>query len=474
MTNTKLFDYLQSMSSYELNRFQKFVQSPYFNEDDSITQLVTALLPLLKSQTIHQEATEKTIWKKVFGGKRFARQTFNRLLSDTVKKAEQFLTADAFNRHPFSSKIALLEIMNKRRLDKHFPELFRFTQQKLLQAQTKDSDYFHNEFQLHQLQNNFIENKNQRTSQKNLQQVFKSLDVFYFIQKLKFFAAAAHYGSFLNEQNETTLIREIIEETAKPEYGAVAHLQAYRTIALTFSEPENANHFHRLTDIVKQGKEDFAFEELQSFLAFAVNYCIRKINLGDSKYLRELFVLYCHALQQNLLMNEKRELSQWEYKNIVTTALRIKEFKWTEKFLTGYKNRLSASERDNAYTFNLARFYFATKNYGKVLSLLQQVEYNDIFYQLDSKTTLLKTYYEMGEALPIHSFKDSFRVLLRRKKLISEQQKQNYMNLLKFTIRLHKADVRNRKEMLQLKKEIEAESNIADKSWLLEKTGELI
>jgi hypothetical protein len=473
MTNTKLFDYLQSMSSYELNRFHKFVQSPYFNEDDSIARLVAALLPLLKSQTIHQ-VTEKTIWKKVFGNKSFTQQIYNRLLSDTVKKAEQFLTADAFNRHPHSGKIALLEILNQRRLDKHFPELHRFTHHKLSETTSKDSAFYYQEFQLHQLQNNFIENQNQRTTNKNLQQIFSSIDVFYFIQKLKFYAAALHYGSFLSEQNETALIHEIIAETEKPQYKTIAHLQAYRTIVLTFLEHENDTHFTQLASIIQHESPQFSHHELQSLLSFAINHCIRKINLGKPDFLRALFALYQYALNKKLLLDEKKQLSQWEYKNIVTTALRVKEFKWTEKFLTTFKNTLQPSERDNAFTFNLARYYFATKHYDKVLTMLQQVEYSDIFYQLDSKTTLLKTYYEMGEALPIYSLKDSFRILLRRKKLISDQQKQNYMNLLKFTIRLHKADVRNKKEMTQLKKEIEATENIADKSWLIEKVNELM
>jgi len=473
MTNTKLFDYFQSINSYELNRFQKFVQSPCFNEDENIVRLVGELLPLLK-QKIAQQTDEKSIWKKVFGNKRFAQQTFNRLLSDTVKQVEQFLVTDALNRNPISNKIALLEVLNQRRLDKHFPELHRFTTQKVKDITVKNADYYYQEFQLHQLQNNFIENQNQRTTDKNLQQIFTSLDVFYFIHKLKFYAAALHYGSFLSEQNEAALIHETIAETEKPQYKTIAHLQAYRTVVLTFLEHENDNHFKQLVSLIQYNSPQFSHLELQSLLSFAINHCIRKINMGNADFLRELFHLYQYALNKKLLLDERNQLSQWEYKNIVTTALRVKEFKWTEKFLTTFKTQLPTTERENAFTFNMARYYFAVKKYDSVLTLLQRVEYSDIFYQLDAKCTLLKTYYEIGEALPIHSLKDSFRILLRRKKHITEQQKANYLNLLKFTIRLHKTNVRNHKDLQQLKNEITTTQNIADKNWLLEKLNELM
>ena len=157
----------------------------------------------------------------------------------------------------------------------------------------------------------------------------------------------------------------------------------------------------------------------------------------------------------------------------MTIGLRNKDFKWTDSFIEEYIRSLPKKEQDNAYTFNRARHYFATKKYDKVLQLLQSVEYNDIFYLLDSKTTLMKTYYELGEYQPLQSLKESFRILLRRKKLISEQNQVNYGNFARFTMKLFRADVKNKTQMANLKKAIEGASNIADKAWILEKYAEL-
>ncbi len=471
MTNTKLFDYLQSMSAYELNRLAKFVQREG-SSNPLTAELVDVCLLHFKNHT-SDLLTAKHLWKQIFKAKKFHAQTFNRLLSDTVKAVETFWIEEQIQSNQTAKNILLLEQLNARKLDKHFPELHRFTVAKHRQTPIKNSEFYLHEIKLNELQNAFIENRNERSNDKNLPEISAALDAYYFLQKLKYYAAALHYGSFLSGTEESPLMQEIIAETSKPLYAKHIHLQAYRTIALTFLEPDEEKHFNDLKTFIRTGDQLFPFAELQSFYVFAVNYCIRKINLGDADYLHRLFDLYQYALKANFLLDDQGALSQWDFKNIVTTALRVKQHQWTRQFLEEYKNTLPAEDRQNAYTFNLARYHFAVKDYNSVLSLLQQVEYNDIFYQLDAKTTLLKTYYEKGEALPVHSLKDSFRVLLQRKKLISEQQKQNYLNLLKFTIRLHKADVRNKKAMQQLSDEINATPNIADKSWLVEKLNEL-
>ena len=182
--------------------------------------------------------------------------------------------------------------------------------------------------------------------------------------------------------------------------------------------------------------------------------------------------MYKEALANDVLL-DNGELSQWDYKNIVTTALRVKDFKWAENFLHEYKPKMPKEDRKNAFTFNMARYYFAIKNYDEVLQLLQEVQYSDIFYQLDAKTTLLKTYYELGEWQPLYSLKDSFRILLGRKRLITPQQKANYLNLLNFSIRVFRMDVKDKPKLRKLKQEISIASNVADKSWLMEKVNEI-
>ena len=98
------------------------------------------------------------------------------------------------------------------------------------------------------------------------------------------------------------------------------------------------------------------------------------------------------ALDMDLLL-EKGIMSPWNYKNITAVGLRLEEFGWVQDFLLKFKPHLAPAHRDNAYKYNLAKLHFAKKDYDKVLELLREVEYDDIFYSLDSRSMLLKTYY---------------------------------------------------------------------------------
>ena len=121
----------------------------------------------------------------------------------------------------------------------------------------------------------------------------------------------------------------------------------------------------------------------------------------------------------------------------------------------------------------MARYAFAAKKYNEVLELLGTVDYDDVFYQLDAKTTLMKTYYELGEYQPLQSLKESFRILLSRKKLISDTQRSVYGNFVRYTLKLFRADVKDKKKIAALKKEIETTQQMADKGWVMEKLNEI-
>lgn len=471
MKGTKLFQILHSLSIYEWNRLVKFLQSPYLNEDKKLENLYAFLLPYLKNNTLDTIEREK-IWKHIFGKQPFTNLKYARLLSDLVKRVESFIAIEKMRSNAVDESLYLLRVYNEKRLDTHFPEPFGYVLKRVKNLPFRDSDFYFHQFQLNAEQNAYLENKQLRTTEKNLQQTIESLDVFYLIEKLRYSAAVLHYKKFLTLKDENVFFEEILRHLEKNPYPDIPIVNIYYLIVLTLIESENEDNFHTLKKEMWKHAKQFQMNTNKEIYVFALNYCIRKINAGQVNFQREIFALYKEALKTDLLF-ENSELSPWDFKNIVTIALRVKEFPWAQKFIESYKTKINKSERENAYTFNMARYYFAVKKYDKVLQLLQNVVYDDVFYLLDSKTTLLKTYYELDEATAFYSLKDSFRILLRRKKLISEQSRINYMNFLQLTAKLFRADPRNRTQTTELQKLVSEIKNAADKSWIEEKMQEL-
>ena len=139
--------------------------------------------------------------------------------------------------------------------------------------------------------------------------------------------------------------------------------------------------------------------------------------------------IYKSLLYNGLLFSEG-QLPAWEYKNIVTAALRCREFDWTETFLKDYKKYLAADVMENAYRYNSASFYYGAGRYKEALQLLHNVSFTYITYHLGAKTIQLKIYFELKEWDALLASLDAFTAYLRRNKELAEYQKIANMNLV--------------------------------------------
>ena len=122
----------------------------------------------------------------------------------------------------------------------------------------------------------------------------------------------------------------------------------------------------------------------------------------------------------------------------------------------------------------MAWYHFFRKEYDKTLKTLLKVEFTDVYYHLDAKSLLLKTYYELGEEDALYSLFDAFKIYLRRNKLISEYQSEVYQNLIGYARRLVTArNGSNRVNLDDLRKEVLESKRVADLNWLLSKIDEV-
>jgi len=470
--SNKLTDTLQQFNKYELNRFGKYVCSPFFNENKQLVDLLELLSQQLKK---HNEILldKEVQWDIILPNIKFNDTKFRRLHSDLLKLLEGFIAYQTQHSYPIYPQLNLLQGINEMGLEK-------LGNTSLKQAETiqkkhtyRDADYYLTQYQLLTEKEKLIRGELQRDQHTNLGDKVDNLDYFYLIEKLNLYCQLLDYKQAFQIDYEPLFATEIIEHLRKVDYDHIPAIPVFFQVFLTLTEPEEETHFTKLKDLLNQHITKFKATDARMLYSFAQNYCIIKINRGQGQYMNELFGIYKTALEKEIIF-EKGELSVWDYKNIVTVGARIKEYEWVESFINDYKDKLPLTYRDNAYSFNLARLYFSKKDYDNVISLLATVEYQDVFYMLDSKTMLLKTYYETNEDEPLYALLDSFKMLLSRKKIVAPAYRTNYGNLLKHTRRL--IDHRNGKkvDLQKLLKKLDTDSNVADIGWIKEKINDLI
>lgn len=304
-----------------------------------------------------------------------------------------------------------------------------------------------------------------------LQNLSDNLDVYYIANKLKYCCEILNRQNILQVTYQAPFLDFIVQYLQKGYLKNIPLIAVYFQLLLMLRHSNTELHYTKLKTIVKKYNADFTVNELRDMYAFIQNYCIRQINSGNLKYLQELFGIYKRMLEQKIIF-ENNELAHSQFKNITAIALRVNEFDWAENFINIYSSSLNKTLRRNAVHYNLARLYFARKQYRQSLKQLTAVEFTDVYYHLDSKSLLLKIYYETEEFETLFSLINTFRVYLRRSKLISEYQRSVYANLVTQTRRLAKIKSGSKYSLEKIKSTIEANPKIADIVWLKEKIKE--
>lgn len=472
MENSKIYAVLLHFNRIEQNRLRKYIVSPYFNKNEALIQLFESLVKQINKDN-GKELTKQQLWAQLYPEKEFDDVRYRKLCSDLLKLVEGFLAQETFEENSMQKANFLMEAVTRRKLEKLYSTCI-ITSNRLSKAYPfRAADYFHHQYKFEDRRYQ-LEFELNRSSKSNVESIIKNLDVFYLSEKLKRTCDILTRKTFMSSHEYDNLfIEEIVNylnENPTDEFPPVA---IYYQIYLTLIESDKEEHYYKLKELLSKYGEFFPSNEAKEIYEASLNYCIRKVNRGNIDFLKELFDLH-ETLVINGLMFVDGELSPWNFKNIVFTALRLKKFNWTDEFIQKYKHQLPDVFRDSAVSFNTARLRFYQKNYDEVIFLLNQVEYEDVSYNLGSKSILLLTYYETDEIEPLYSLMDSFRAFLRRKKdKIPQKRIDNYLQLINFVKKLTKIKPGDTKAITQLKAEVKNTKGVADEKWLLEKIAEL-
>jgi hypothetical protein len=278
-----------------------------------------------------------------------------------------------------------------------------------------------------ELDANFI-SKQLRESDPNLQLSSDLLDKYYFAEKLKTacdiisrnIVIKATYNSF-----ELDEILKIIDRN-REKFSDCAAILVYRNILEMLSKDAS---YHKTIALIKEYKDHFLAEEVKTQFDYAINFVIRKLNSGEPHWHKEFLELHHYLLEKGILLNNGK-LPEWDFKNIVTVALRAGETSWVETFINDYKNSLPEEVKENAYSYNKAAYFHSVGRFEEAMQLLQQVDFTDESYQIGSKIILLKSYFEMGEYDAAISLITAFRRQIERSKTMSAYRKQSNLNLM--------------------------------------------
>ncbi len=472
MHNSKIYSILEHFDKYEQNRLRKYITSPYFNKNQSLIHLFELLIEHINDEN-SSELDKENLWKTIQPEKYYDDVRFRKLCSDLLKLVESFLAQQVYEENPLHQATYLIEAVSKGKMEKLYNSAMS-TARRLSKQQYhhRTSNYFYYQYEIEKKYYRLKE-RQFKVDRKNFEEIANNLDYFYLAEKLKYYCNVLNQQYDVSLKYELLFIDEIISHIEKYKFEEIPPIAVYYQIYFTLIEPENEEHYYRLKDLLKKHGLVFPHDEAQGIYDIALDYCVRHINKGSNKFLNEYFHLYEDLLEKRLIYTDG-ELAPRNFKNIVVAALRLGKYDWAETFIHQYKHRLPEKAKENAVSFNLARIYFYQKKYDKVILLLQQTEYEAVFDNLNAKSLLLQSFYEMDEIEPMFSLMDSFRTYLNRHKEIPQHRRRNYTNLIRIMKKMTNITPGDSKGIKKLNAEIENMEGIAaSRIWLNEKIAEL-
>lgn len=452
---TKLDQLLSSLEPQELRELRRFLQSSFLNPRPEVVPLFDFLTETPREGPFPDR---EAIAAALYPGEEVPDLKVRRLMSYLTKGIEKYLAWVEFESTPLAMDLQLLKAYRRKRLSKGFHSVSNRIEKHLREQALGDENYHFNQFSLHQERYNFSANRTGKEAPK-IDEILAELDNFYIVNKLKQACNALSHQRLFKYEYDIALLDALLEHIQKAELQRIPAIGIYYQSYMTLAS-EDERHFFSLRKQMDTYIHLFDEEDRRSIFMLAINYCIRQLNKGRANFLREVFELYQKALEGEILL-ENGQLSHLTYKNIVSAALKLEEFEWTGWFLEQYRKQLAEKIRDHSYAFNKAKLFFARGAFREALRLLLPIGFEDLFTQLDARVLIIKCYFELQELDAVEYQLDSFRHLLRRKKLLT-YHREHYLSFVDFT----RALVRN-KENPGLGASILKREVLAEKDWLL-------
>lgn len=477
MQKSILVDLLSTLSTKEHRKFREFAHSPYHNKNEKVKKLADILYSS-KADFKQPKLAKSLIYAKIYPEDRVFRELrINNLISDLLQLLYAFLAQEVYQEKVLLQKKYLLDSLTLHDADRHIEKNLRNYEQLHKKSNYRSYDHFLEAYYLNEEADQQQLRRAMRSNEGHFQKQNDALDLFFHINKFRIacdmtsrnlVAQAGYQCRYLDD-----LLRWYEEGSEKIQQEPV--LQLYYKALQMLRHQQEEKWFTEVRKILREQYQFIPQAELWQVYNFALNFCIIRINTGHSAFYQEILQLYKELLERKIIF-VNGYLTQWSFKNIITTGIRLQEFDWTEQFIHHYQSYLLPEEKENAIVYNLAVLYHAKEDYSQALQLLHNVEFTDSSYHLGAKTIQLKSFYKLRETEALFALLEAFRKYLTRNRQISDYRKKANNNMLKLVKKIYQlranqnllATANFKRRQRHLDQQLKSIRPIANKDWLEE------
>ncbi len=463
MKNSKLVLLLESFDSKELEYFEQFLSSYYYNKNERLMCIFKGLASF--HPNISERIKDKrALFRYVFPNEVYDEKGFRYLLSDLNRLGEQFLGVQGMKKQSLEMDIQVMNELSRRNLKKAYQNRVRQFHKALERIAIPEKDKLLLQLKFEELKQRHFERSHKRQLDFTVQRLSELLDSYYFLYRLRVSCAMLDRHTIFGESYQINLSDEWIQHLNHHSYFDHPIIKIYFTVYQALTEKEQEDYFKNLKSYLTTHEKEIYHKDLKDIYLFAINYCARKIREGKQHYMTEALNLYIKGIDSTILL-ENGHLTPWTFTNVVKLSLKLEKYEWIEQFIEHYGNKLLPEFRENALRFNRAELYYVTNRYDDAQRELIGVVLSDLNYYLGARILLAKIYFETKEEEALLSLLASFTIFLKRNKKISKDIKEACLNFCAILFQIIK---RSPKSLQKTKEKMAAMDLLTERKWLQE------
>lgn len=471
------------LSAGERKELFQFAQVPFLKASKKSLEM----LELLTRVPTKMDTSEKKIlWLR---RKLFPTDKDDRNFRRTCRQVKQlyygFVAFQGSKTGP-ASLFPVIESLMGKPLDKQLATKLKELEKALPNDDHEHSSNFLRYYLKEDLKNQFL-SKRRRQKEYQFDKTLRYLDLFYFIEKLKYGISYLQVGKVQQQELPQALEEEIdlLAQCHEDLINDTPILQIYFRMYQTFLEGA-VKEEDLLLKLLNKYPEVLKKHIRSDFYNLIGNYLIARITqvnqpLSALRKNYQNYFRYNQSLVQAGLLKERDYIPARRFQNVFGSALnagRPQDIQWAELFLAQQHQFLNPDDQERVKTFCQAALYFYQRRYQDCLKELLQLPYFDRFMYCDIKTLEMRTCYEYsGSGIDFSTAIPNIVRTIRNDADFQDRHKNAYINFFHFFKQLFQAKYNpntTRSQLLQLQSTLLAAHPVAQKKWLLEKLEVLL
>ncbi len=467
MKDSKLVILLKSLKSDEFRWFYKFIRSPYYNSNKHLVKLYE-LLRKYYPDFDHPKLTQEVLFAKLFPGEKYDIPRMRLLFHRFSNLIESFMVAEHIKKDDFLHKKLLTQSLGRINTYDLFQKKTNELLEELENSPYRDEVFFKNKGDICRQFYSHPATNRQNKGAEYLRNTMESFDTYFVLSKVKLACALGARATTFSEQNDIKYLDMVLE---KGEWENLL-ISIYSRIFELQNVGEDDERFEKIKELYTSNLDKIRIEDKRNLLNLLINYCTRRYNKGESRFIQYMLELYKVGLDSDALLINN-EISETTFINIVSSGVVCQEFKWVKSFIEEYGDHLDKNVREDAIIYAKIIWHFNKREFEETIQLISNYSFTKPLQVLITKTILIRVYVELF--WENDSFFDlslaqlrTFAKYIRNNKTVPESVKGGYLSFVRYTRRLVNLKFQNR-NFNKLKSDLEAARNVSMKSWLISK-----